>query len=237
MEERATFKFFRSFFEAAQELEMKSERADYYDAICNYVFNGAISELSGPPKAMFLLTKPNLDASLKKSQAGAIGGKATSKQRASKSEANSKQPVSEVGSRKKEVGSRKDTPLTPQGAKKQMREQAFEDFWALYPKKKSKGRAKTAWEKLKPSEETIRAIMEKLPLLIASEDWKKEGGQYIPYPASWLNAEGWNDEVRVSSSGQSNGYAVNGYTPGDSELRAIANLERLRDSLAEDGGA
>jgi hypothetical protein len=27
-----------------------------------------------------------------------------------------------------------------------------------------------------------------------SEDWTKEGGQYIPYPATWLNAKGWEDE-------------------------------------------
>ena len=26
-----------------------------------------------------------------------------------------------------------------------------------------------------------------------SADWKKEGGKYIPYPATWLNNRRWED--------------------------------------------
>lgn len=33
-----------------------------------------------------------------------------------------------------------------------------------------------------------------------SEGWTKEGGKYIPMPASWLNAERWNDGVVVASA-------------------------------------
>ena len=71
----------------------------------------------------------------------------------------------------------------------------FEAFWSLYPKKKSKGDARKAWKQLKPSATTIRAIMAKLQELIGSRDWKRDNGQFIPYPATWLRAEGWNDEV------------------------------------------
>ena len=28
-----------------------------------------------------------------------------------------------------------------------------------------------------------------------SEQWKKEGGQFIPHPATWLNQGRWADEV------------------------------------------
>jgi hypothetical protein len=28
-----------------------------------------------------------------------------------------------------------------------------------------------------------------------SGDWRKEGGRYIPHPATWLNRGGWEDEV------------------------------------------
>jgi hypothetical protein len=31
-----------------------------------------------------------------------------------------------------------------------------------------------------------------------SRDWLKENGQYIPYPATWLNAKGWEDEYIVN---------------------------------------
>ena len=28
-----------------------------------------------------------------------------------------------------------------------------------------------------------------------SSDWTKDNGQYIPYPATWLRAKGWEDET------------------------------------------
>ena len=29
---------------------------------------------------------------------------------------------------------------------------------------------------------------------VQSEQWRRENGQYIPNPATWLNQERWNDE-------------------------------------------
>jgi len=29
-----------------------------------------------------------------------------------------------------------------------------------------------------------------------SDDWTRNDGQYIPYPATWLNGQRWEDEVR-----------------------------------------
>ena len=31
-----------------------------------------------------------------------------------------------------------------------------------------------------------------------SQDWQKDEGQYIPYPGTWLNARGWEDEYTSS---------------------------------------
>jgi len=28
-----------------------------------------------------------------------------------------------------------------------------------------------------------------------SPEWTKDNGKYIPYPATWLNAKGWEDEL------------------------------------------
>jgi hypothetical protein len=44
--------------------------------------------------------------------------------------------------------------------------------------------------------------MEGLERAKRSRDWIKESGQYIPYPATWLNAKGWEDDYEeVRSSG------------------------------------
>ena len=71
----------------------------------------------------------------------------------------------------------------------------FEDFWKTYPKKKSKGAAFRWWKKNKPTMELRILIREKLLLLRDSPDWKKQNGQFIPHPATWLNNDGWEDDV------------------------------------------
>lgn len=76
-------------------------------------------------------------------------------------------------------------------------DELFIKFWAAYPKKKSKGDAEKAWKKLKPSLELTGKIIVKVELLKKTHDWRKEGGQFIPFPATWLNRKGWEDEVNV----------------------------------------
>lgn len=85
-----------------------------------------------------------------------------------------------------------DKPRPPFPSKRQ--ERMFDEFWARYPKKKNKGQAERAWLKLKPDETLFAAILSGLERAKASYDWQKDGGQYIPYPATWLNAKGWEDE-------------------------------------------
>lgn len=70
----------------------------------------------------------------------------------------------------------------------------FEDFWKAYPKKKAKGTAEKAFEKaIKKTD--LQTILNAIEIQKTTAEWKKDSGQYIPYPATWLNAECWNDEV------------------------------------------
>lgn len=71
----------------------------------------------------------------------------------------------------------------------------FDIFWNAYPKKKSKGDAEKVWKKIKPNSELQTRIFLSIDRLKISEDWKKQNGQFIPYPATWLNAKGWEDQV------------------------------------------
>lgn len=72
---------------------------------------------------------------------------------------------------------------------------AFERFWAAYPKKKSKGQAEKAWAKLKPDDLLLHTMLSKVEQAKHTPEWKKERGQFIPHPATWLNARGWEDEL------------------------------------------
>ncbi len=70
----------------------------------------------------------------------------------------------------------------------------FEKFYAAYPKKKAKPIALKAWLKHKPD---INVVLKSLIMHKKSEQWTIDKGKYIPYPASWIKAEGWNDEIET----------------------------------------
>lgn len=71
---------------------------------------------------------------------------------------------------------------------------SFESFWSEYPKKISKQAALKAWNKLSPDDMLLKNILSALEIQTKSEQWTKDKGKYIPYPASWLNGMRWEDE-------------------------------------------
>lgn len=71
---------------------------------------------------------------------------------------------------------------------------AFDDFWKAYPKRKSRGQAEKAFAKINPSEQLMQAILAGIERAKTSEQWTRDKGKYIPHPATWLNAKGWEDE-------------------------------------------
>ena len=71
----------------------------------------------------------------------------------------------------------------------------FEMFWEAYPKKISKGNAEKWFAKNQPNEELVNLMISKIEILKKTKQWLSNDGQYIPYPTSWLNAKGWEDEI------------------------------------------
>jgi hypothetical protein len=81
---------------------------------------------------------------------------------------------------------------------------AFDEFWTAYPKKKAKEAAKKAWLKLKPDESLGKEIIQAVLESAKTQDWLKENGKYIPYPATYLNGKRWEDE-RNDTDGENTG--------------------------------
>lgn len=67
----------------------------------------------------------------------------------------------------------------------------FEMFWKAYPKKTAKAYCKSIWDR---KGLTAEMVMDGLRLSIASRDWQKDGGQFIPNPSTWLNQGRWEDQ-------------------------------------------
>jgi len=85
---------------------------------------------------------------------------------------------------------------SPSGLEGDEKEKQFNRFWNAYPKRKGRGNALKAWTKQK-LDSKIETILEAIQRLKKDEQWTKNGGQYIPHPATWLNSGGWDDEITI----------------------------------------
>lgn len=75
----------------------------------------------------------------------------------------------------------------------------FEEFWNNYPKKVGKEAARKAWEKYK-SNFTLDAVLLALDWQIESDQWRRNDGQFIPNPATYLNQGRWQDQQPIEST-------------------------------------
>ena len=70
----------------------------------------------------------------------------------------------------------------------------FDSFWQTYPKKVAKPAALKAFK--------AQHINGQLPIILIDietrahgDDWRKEGGKFVPNPATYLNQRRWEDEA------------------------------------------
>lgn len=76
----------------------------------------------------------------------------------------------------------------------------FDSFWAAYPRKTAKPKAAQAFARLSPDATLLGTMLAAVSAQSRSEQWTKDGGQFIPHPASWLNARRWEDEAPAASA-------------------------------------
>ena len=68
----------------------------------------------------------------------------------------------------------------------------FDEFWLSYPKKVGKGAAEKAWGKAKVNGH-LSEVLKSIESQKRSDQWTRDGGQYIPNPATWINQRRWED--------------------------------------------
>ena len=100
----------------------------------------------------------------------------------------------------------------------------FDSFWTAYPRREAKKAARKAWDRAK-DKPALAAILSAIERAKRTEQWLREGGRFIPLPATWLNQGRWDDlhdkptgnRTSVVPAGESPmltkiDYAVNGAT-------------------------
>ena len=112
--------------------------------------------------------------------------------------------------------------------------EGFERFWETYPRKTAKTEAIKAFEKLKPDENMLNTMINAIDKQKQSEQWTKDGGQFIPHPATWLNQHRWEDELPMAGNRpplkmvHAQNYTQRQYT--ESELAGDSGEELLRQA-------
>lgn len=225
-----TVKIFRSYRDAMKVLAAasKEEAYDYIEAVLDYGLDGIEPELEGAAAGMFLLTKPNLDASIKKLEGNAAGGRkseVTGKSPSSQEQVTGKSKQVEEGRRKKEEGSRiKEVGDNPQKPPQGAAGAGFEAFWQAYPNKTGKQAAEKEWSRLKPDAELTKALLQAVEYQKSWDRWQRG---FIPNPSTWLHQQRWLDERPAE-------YANGGNA--SSQPKPTSGVDRLAEMYREEFG-
>ena len=89
------------------------------------------------------------------------------------------------------------TPNTPPNPRKRgsAGDDGFDAFWLAYPNKTAKQAAAKAFAKLAPSADLLDEILQAVARQKTWPKWVKDGGQFIPHPATWLGRQEWLNEA------------------------------------------
>lgn len=206
--ERKGFTFFRSYYDAAEDMT-DEEMLSYLKAIIHYsLFGEEPEELPRLVKAVFAAIKPNLDGNAKQFKNGCSGGRPRKAKNETgfENEKPNSEWVSEEENRgftnekpykdkdkDKDMDMDNNPPIPPKGSDKPQNtnDENFERFWKAYPNKVSKPDARKAFGKVKVSVDVLIAAIEKQKTW---DKWTDKDGKFIPNPSTWLNQEQWENE-------------------------------------------
>ena len=94
----------------------------------------------------------------------------------------------------------------------------FDLFWESYPRKTGKQEAMKAFARVKVPLDTLLNALE---IQRRSDQWVRDGGRYIPYPATWLNQARWEDDPGACTLGRNDIPSMEDYWKGLEEYRNV----------------
>ena len=159
-----------------------AERGRLFIAVLEYARSGLEPKLDGREGILFPVFRATLDRDNKISETnsknGSLGGRGN-KAYESERKRNKATESEQKATKDKDKDKDKDNSASP-----------FESFWAAYPRKVGKQAAKKAFSKVSVP---VKTLIDAVNSQKNSEQWRKDNGQYIPNPATWLNQGRWDD--------------------------------------------
>ena len=186
MADMTYIKLFVDYLDAIEPLG-DAERGRLFTSLLEYARTGEAPQLGGNERFLFPMMRAQIDRdnvamaglSEARSKAGKIGAEAK-QANAGFAKQNKQMPnLQSKSSYDKDKDKDKDNSASP-----------FESFWAAYPRKVGKQAAKKAFSKVSVP---VKTLIDAVNSQKNSEQWRKDNGQYIPNPATWLNQGRWDD--------------------------------------------
>ena len=181
-----SFNAYHSYLKAIEPLN-DAERGRLFTACLEYSMTGEAPELKGNERFVFPSMAAQIDRDKEKYTARCRKNSENVSKRWNTVVYDGKSRIPNDTKHTKDKDKDYITPLTPQG-------ELFGRFWSAYPKKVGKANCERWFARHKVDEETLKAMLESLAYLKTTEQWQKDGGQYIPNPQTWLNGRRWEDE-------------------------------------------
>jgi len=113
---------------------------------------------------------------------------------------------------------------------------SFDDFYEIYPKKRDRKRAQSAWNRLKKSDQA--AAMLDVQNRIGGE-WKEIDPRFIPHPSSYLNGRRWEDQpdqARPDEAEKQKAQENRKKAEQDRQAKRLRDLEELERKARERNG-
>ena len=89
----------------------------------------------------------------------------------------------------------KKPPHPPRGATVREFPPGFDAFWSAYPRKTAKPQAAKAFARLGNTDDLLPVMLAAIARQRLSPQWTKDGGEFIPHPATWINGRRWEDQT------------------------------------------
>ena len=212
------------------------EKGRLFDMMLNYTDTGEEpAEFAGNERFVWPAAKQSIDLTASKAetlrQNGLKGGRPVSKD--NQSEANeSKNNQSKAN---KSLNNNSNNNCNSNNNKKDITDR-FERFWKEYPRHVAKQDAFKKFEKLNPDDQLLEVMIKAVEQQKKSEQWTKDGGQFIPHPATWINQKRWEDEapVAVVKVLPSQNFPQRNYSSVDDDL--MASLAREMEAFQKGAG-
>lgn len=206
-----------------------AEKGRLFDAMLMYAETGEEpSEFEGNERFLWQVAKQDIDRTAQKCEALRKNASAGGFQKAKNRLANDSKSLQTVAddSKQNQTEANPAHNIKKSNIKKNNNkeiETLFAAFWSAYPRKEGKQTALKAFTKINPDQELLQTMLAAIERQKQTAQWKENGGQFIPHPATWLNGRRWEDEVVNRSTvkpGSAQDYEQRDYSNAQAEAMA-----------------